>query len=232
MNSLYRKIAIFVIGLSVSHKTPIPTYPAPHISPQMLERVKGFTVLISLEGFMGGYRGTGILLDSTHVLTCAHMVRVGEFWVYPYPLGHVITAHPIWGDAQHDLAILALDKPITLKHYAVINTTTTIGQPIVVVGNTLGAMHWFVSYGMISDKESFYDITTALIHGGNSGGPWVDLNGNVVALTDWGLLNAKGEEQSIGGGIDGETIQKFLKIWKAPSIIDILLGNTAIKVKP
>ena len=229
MIDLIRSITIFVVGLVVKHSAPVPTYPAPMISAHTLEMVKKFTVLISLEGFAGGYRGTGVVIDKTHVLTCAHMIHEGEFWVYTYPLGHVITAHPTWGDGLHDLAILELDHPIELEHYAVVNTTTSIGQPIVVIGNTLGAMHWFVSYGMISDKESFYDITTALIRGGNSGGPWVNLHGDLVALTDWGLQSSKGVQENIGGGIDGATIQKFLKTWKAPSLFDLLLGNSAIK---
>jgi S1-C subfamily serine protease len=225
MMNLYRKIAIFVLGLTVSHKAPIPTYPAPMLSPKTLEMVKRYTVLISIEGFGGGYRGTGVLIDKDHVLTCAHMIESSELWVYTYPLGHVITSAPVWVDQWHDLAILTLHEDVPLAHYAVVNTTTTVGQPVVVVGNTLGAMTWFVSYGMISNKEGFYDETTALIRGGNSGGPWVDLDGHLVALTDWGLVDRKGNEEGIGGGINGETIQKFLKQWKAPDIFQILLGG-------
>lgn len=204
---------------------PAPTYPAPVINPQVLNQVKRFTVLISLEGFEGGYRGTGVLIDSTHVLTCNHMIESGEFWIYTYPLGRVITAHPVWGDQYHDLAILKLDTPVKLDHYAVPTNKVMIGDPVVVVGNTLGAMHWFTSYGIVSDKEKFYDITTALIRGGNSGGPWVDLDGNVIALTDWGLVDHKGSDEGIGGGIDGQTIQTFLEHWKKPNLFDILLGG-------
>jgi S1-C subfamily serine protease len=225
MTGLYHKIAIFVLGLTVSHKSPVPTYPAPMLSPRTLEMVKRYTVLISIEGFEGGYRGTGVLIDKNHVLTCAHMVHGGQMWVYTYPLGRVITSTPVWLDQWHDLAILTLHDEVNLTHYAVVNTTTTIGQPVVVVGNTLGAMQWFVSYGMISNKEGFYDETTALIRGGNSGGPWVDLSGNLVALTDWGLVDHKGNDIGIGGGIDGATIQKFLADWKAPNLFQILLGG-------
>lgn len=222
---IIRSLVLFVLGLMPRHAVPVPTYPAPILAPQKLDTVKRFTVLISIEGFEGGYRGTGVLIDKYHVLTCAHMLHSDTFWIYTYPLGRVLLAHPVWADQFHDLAIIKLDTPVNLSHYAVVNTTTTVGQPIVVVGNTLGAMTWFVSYGMISNKEGFYDETTAFIRGGNSGGPWVDLNGNLVALTDWGLVDQKGNSDGIGGGINGETIRKFLMDWKSPNIFQILLGG-------
>ena len=201
-----------------SHKPPVPTYPAPMIRPEVLEQVKGFTVLISNEGWEGISRGTGVLIDSTHVLTCAHMISRGsQPWVYTYPLGRVITGkRVVWMDQSHDVAIFELNVPVKCAHYAVFNTTATIGQPVVVIGNTLGAMVWFTSYGIISDKWGFYDLTTATIHGGNSGGPWGDLSGRVVALTDWGLQDRKGHEEQINGGINAQELVDDIKAWQHP----------------
>ncbi len=208
------------------HKAPVPTYPAPVIAPALLERVKGFTVLISNEGIGGVSRGTGVLIDSTHVLTCAHMLESeSRPWIYTYPLQRVVLAKGApYVDRQHDVAILELSQPVIAKYYATFTSTTTIGQPIVVVGNTMGLMMWFTSYGIISEKEFFYDLTTATIHGGNSGGPWVDLSGRVVALTDWGLENGKDEEAGINGGINGETLIKDVNEFKHPrNLLQMLL---------
>lgn len=216
-------IIMFLVSHMV-HAAPVPSYPAPVISPVMLEQVKKETVLISLEGWQGVGRGTGVLIDSTHVLTCAHMLGDGEFWVFTYPKGRVLGALPVFADKEHDLAILELSEPVKLSQYAIFQSSTTIGQPIVVIGNTLGSMKWFTSYGIISEKEFFYDLTTATAHGGNSGGPWLDLQGQVVALTDWGLQN-KGHDEGISGGIDGATIEKFLKEWKTPNPFQILFGG-------
>src|ERR1700691_2695609 len=114
MMNLYRKIAVFVIGATLSHKAPVPTYPAPMLAKKTLEMVRSYTVLISIEGFDGGYRGTGVLIDSAHVLTCAHLLKSDTLWVYTYPIGRVIIAHPVWADQRHDVAILKLDEFVHL----------------------------------------------------------------------------------------------------------------------
>jgi S1-C subfamily serine protease len=221
--TIIQSVMMLLLGLTPHPKAPIPTYPAPRLEQHLLDDANKFTVLLTIEGFEGGIRGTGVLIDATHVLTCAHMVQSKELWVYTYPVKRVIMAAPVWVNSFKDLAVLELHEPVELDHYAVFNDTTTVGQPIVVIGNTLGAMQWFVSYGMISNKEGFYDITTALIKGGNSGGPWLNMRGEVVALTDWGLTDHEHQELGIGGGINGETIHKFLADWKSPNIFQILL---------
>jgi S1-C subfamily serine protease len=204
---------------------PVSHCPAPAIDPDVLETVKGFTVLISDEGFGRVSRGTGVIIDSTHVLTCAHMVpNDGSMWIYTYPLHRVVMGKPIFGDRFHDLAIIELSEPVILDQYAIFKTKYTLGQPILVLGNILGGMRWFSSYGILSASADFYLMTDAVSHGGNSGGPWVDFDGNVLALTDWGLeMNHK--ELGIGGGIKAETIQQFLKNWKNPNLLQILLGG-------
>ena len=221
-------LVITYLASLLSHKPPVPSYPAPVIRPEVLEQVKEFTVLISNEGIGGVSRGTGVLIDSTHVLTCAHMIESdSQPWIYTYPVHQVILAKGVpYMDRGHDVAIIELATPVVLKHYATFSSSTTIGQPIVVVGNTMGLMMWFTSYGIISEKEFFYDLTTATIHGGNSGGPWVNLSGSVVALTDWGLENSKRQEEGISGGINGTILIADINAFRHPrSFIDIIMGN-------
>lgn len=209
---------------SPQREVPVARQPVVPLDPEKLEIAKQFTVLISNEGFTGGYRGTGILIDSTHVLTCAHMVHEGEMWIYTYPVSRVRMGTPIYGDRRHDLAILELSEPVLLDHYAVFNTTPIVGQPIVLIGNILGGMKWFVSDGVISEKLEFYLLTDALSRGGNSGGPWLDMNGQVVAITDWGL-EKKEVPIGVSGGVSAKQIEAFLKSWKSPTLFDIIIGS-------
>src|SRR5258708_3950425 len=67
-------------------KAPTTRYHGYELNRQAIWRARAFTVLISNEGFGGVGRGTGVLIDSTHVLTCAHMVEgpKDDLWIFPY----------------------------------------------------------------------------------------------------------------------------------------------------
>lgn len=183
-------------------------YPIHH---QAIEHMKMLTVLISNEGFGGVSRGTGVLVDNMHVLTCAHMIDPGsEMWIYLYP-GEVVLRGTVERTGPYDLALIKLNSvlPTPQGGFAQFNEHHGDGQPITVIGNMLGSMKWMVSYGVISTTIPHYLITDALIHGGNSGGPWINEAGEIVALTDWGLQPGE-TELGVNGGISAQTIDEFL----------------------
>lgn len=246
MIRIMRKFAILLlIGACVGYrgwetrtpvakvKVPVTRYHGYEINRQAIARAKGFTVLISREGFGGWDRGTGVLLDATHVLTCAHLLEGpnDDLWIYPYPGDVVIKGKALLVDRHDDLAILELSRAVVVPHYAVFQEMHYDGQPITIIGNTLGSMRWFVSFGIVSGDFEGFVLTDGVLYGGNSGGPWVNEQGEVVALTDWTLL-VKGGESGVHGGVSAKTIDAFLKSWKEPSvgqILQMLLGGSHIK---
>ena len=214
-------------------KVPATRYHGYELNRLAINRTKAFTVLISNEGFGGVGRGTGVLLDPTHVLTCAHMVEslTDDLWIFPYPVGLVAKGKPVFLNRQADLAILELDKAVYVPHYATFQDMHYDGEPITIIGNTLGSMKWFVSFGIVSGDFDGFVLTDGVLYGGNSGGPWINESGEVVALTDWTLVH-KGAESGIHGGVSAKTIHEFLKAWKSPSIgqiLQMLLGGDSIK---
>lgn len=207
----------------VRAKIPSTRYHGYAINRAAIDRTKAFTVLISNEGFSGVGRGTGVLVDPTHVLTCAHMIQgpQDDLWIFPYPVGIVAKGRPVFVHKAVDLAILELDKPVNLSYYATFQEAHYDGEPITIIGNTLGSMKWFVSFGIISgDCENFL-LTDGTLYGGNSGGPWINERGEVVALTDWTLVY-RGVESGIHGGVSAKTIHEFLGAWKSPMMGIIL----------
>ena len=203
-----------------------PRYPAPYINPKALETVKDFTVLISDEGMGGVSRGTGIVLNSTQVLTCAHMLPNpgSEMWIYTHPVSVVRIGTVQYFDRFKDLALIGVTPPIVLSHYPTIQSFHEVGEPIIVVGNILGSMQWFTSYGIIANTYGGFLLTDALIHGGNSGGPWLNYQGDVIGLTDW-KYELDGKDTGIGGGISGSTIKQFLNDAKHPNLLQMLFGG-------
>lgn len=183
-------------------------------SNKAVEQAKRQTVLISQEGFLGGVRGSGILIDPSHVLTCAHMIRGAkdEFWVYTYPLGRMIMAHPESADAEDDIAILVLESSAPFKKAPVFDEDHYDGEHIFIVGNALGSMHWYVTSGVISGDETGYMLSDAAFQHGNSGGPWIDDKGRIVGMSDWKFRGPGDSEVSgVSGAVSAHTINEFFK---------------------
>lgn len=209
--------ALFIRLHHVPHPNiviPNPRYRTKAVSPAVMEKVRGFTVLISQEGFGGIVRGSGVLIDSTHVLTCAHVAeqRNEEIWVFGYPIGTVVRATVVAESHSLDLAVLVLDRPIELKE-APVFAGIEDGAPVTIVGNILGSMKWFASNGIISGRNNRDLYTDGLVLGGDSGGPWVNDAGEVVAISDWTIER---DDVSIGisGGISAESINMFMLEWR------------------
>lgn len=182
-----------------------------------IEEAKKLTVLVTNEGFLGGGKGSGILLDDTHVLTCAHMAdsMKDEFFVYTYPFGVVVKAHIESYNASSDLLLLKLEMPVKVSKAPIFQPATLDGESVTVLGNALGAMKWYVTRGIISGHERDYILTDAHINHGNSGGPWFNEKGEIVGLSDWGLeKNETIRIDGVSGGVSAQTVLDTLKSWQ------------------
>lgn len=195
---------------TVRAKAPATHYPASDTFREAIANTKKLTVLISTEGWETWDRGTGVLLDSTHVLTCAHVVKDegNMMLVYFYP-GYVL-AHgkAVYSDSSKDLAIVEIDVPVNAEEYATFTTEHYDGEPIVAIGNALGSLQWFVNYGVISGGNGKDLYSENLIVAGDSGGPWIDSKGRIVAISAWGI-----ESAGVDGGVSSRTVYDFLQAY-------------------
>lgn len=188
------------------------------------------TVLVTSEGLQGGGRGTGVLLDETHILTCAHMAKSEkeELFVYTYPLGSVVRARLEFVDRSNDLAILLLDQPVVVSRYPVFEHHWTEGDPITVVGNALGAMKWLVVKGVIAGEEREDLVTDARVNPGNSGGPWFDADGSIVAISAWGIGPHEGRI-GLAGGISANKIEAFLAHCQSARVVTAIRKSLVVR---
>lgn len=200
---------------------------SPALAVNRVENMKKMTVLVTSEGFLGGGRGSGVLIDSMTVLTCAHMADAvdDEFFVYTYPFGVVVKAKVLDVDMANDLLTLRLEHSVKLSVKPVFQTNIEDGDEIRVVGNAIGAMKWYVTRGTITGRERNYLMTDAQVHPGNSGGPWFNSKGEIVAISDWGLV----KYPEISGGVSSTAIKATLKKWEAQkkfwAALDKLFGG-------
>lgn len=153
-------------------------------------------VLISGSGMSGEGQGTGVILtDDGYIVTNAHVVSgFSEITVTlndenktEYP------ATVVGSDSTTDIAVIRIRaKGLTPAEIGT-SATLQVGQNVVVIGNPLGEeFSGSVTTGIISalDRQvefedgSVYNYiqTDAAINSGNSGGPLVNMQGQVIGI--------------------------------------------------
>jgi len=138
--------------------------------------------------------GTGFLVDSTHLVTAAHVVE-GAAGITVAVNGQVVTATISGLNPSEDVALIKTDEPVTGHNFTFAPTDPPIGTEVGVLGFPLGENFTFAT-GRISglnrqDGPVFNGVghitqTDTSINPGNSGGPLVTLSGDVV-----GIVNSK-----------------------------------------
>lgn len=169
--------------------------------------------------------GTGFIISSDgFILTNKHVVSDAgaEYAVFTND-GKKFPARVLAKDPVQDLAIIKIDPENSLtdkgeyliKSFPVVklgsSSNLEIGQTVIAIGNALGQFRNTVSVGVISSLgrtisasgggivETLEDIiqTDAAINAGNSGGPLLNLKGEVIGVNTATALAA----QSIGFSI-------------------------------
>lgn len=157
--------------------------------------------------------GTGMIVSSNgYILTNKHVVQGADTVSVVLPSGKTYSNVSVVGsDPLNDVAFLkirdARDLPaVTLGD----SKTIRIGQSVVAIGNALGQYQNSVTSGIVSGTgrpvvasdsggseegaESLNDLvqTDAAINSGNSGGPLLNLKGQVIGINTAVAANAQG----------------------------------------
>ena len=155
----------------------------------------------SAEGTGFVYDTKGDIVTNQHVVSGANSVRV------KFSDGSTYTATVVGSDAATDIAVLHVNAPASkLNPLALADSSKVeVGDGVVAIGNPFG-LDGTVTSGIVSavgreisspdDTPIAGSIQTdAAINHGNSGGPLLDLRGQVIGITS--------QIQSEGGGNDG-----------------------------
>lgn len=180
-------------------------------------------------------RGSGFLVsaDGT-VVTNKHVVvdQNAEYTVFTTS-GKSYKAKVLARDPVQDVAILKITQDqkfdakgnLSLQPFPYVSLGNSsqleIGQSVIAIGNALGEFRNTVSVGVISGlgrtitaaaggfMETIYDViqTDAAINQGNSGGPLLNLAGEVIGVNTATVLNA----QNIGFAVPVRAVVKDLE---------------------
>lgn len=167
--------------------------------------------------------GSGVLIDRDgSILTASHVVQSADKVVVVFSDGKVVPAHVVSSAPQGDVALLKLDKKIDLPDPIISANSdlVEVGLPVVVVGAPYGLSH-SLSSGYISgrhqiDSMSFgsakIDVfqTDAAINIGNSGGPLLNLDGEMIGLVSH-IKTQSGGFEGIGFAVTSNQVKSLLE---------------------
>lgn len=146
-------------------------------------------------GVVGQAAGTGIILTSDgEVLTNAHVIQDASSIKVTLTNGHSYTAKVVGSDTSQDLALLQLQGASGLTPASLGDSSAVqVGDDVVAIGNALALSGGpTVTRGIVSAVNRSIDEdngtlngliqTDAAISSGNSGGPLVNAQGQVVGM--------------------------------------------------
>lgn len=167
-------------------------------------------VTIEAEGKKNGSQGSGVVIDGRgYIVTNNHVISDAAKNPSEYKLtvvfhdGKRVPASLVGRDPKTDLAVLKVDNVENLSVAELGDSDKlTVGQEVIAVGAPLG-LRSTVTQGIISalhrpvplsgagdgsDTDTVIDgvQTDASINHGNSGGPLIDLDGNVIGINTAG----------------------------------------------
>ena len=136
--------------------------------------------------------GSGFLVSETgFIATNHHVVRNARFIAVEYPDGRKVAAEIVVLDARHDVAVLKVNSTTT-KGVAALpllaaNNDDSVqpGIPVVAFGSPR-SQTFLMTQGIVAKVEPGVLLGDFLIQEGNSGGPLVDLHGEVVGINTFG----------------------------------------------
>lgn len=169
-----------------------------------------YYTLVQGSGFTYNYSGQMVIITNYHVV--ANTVNV----TVTFSGGNSYIARIIGSDSYADLAVLSADAPQEeFKPLEIVSSSTLkVGDMVVAVGNPYG-LAGSTSVGIVSalgrtiteDLTGGYPIanliqTTAPLNPGNSGGPLLNLKGQVVGITTAIVADSQG----LGFAVPSNTI--------------------------
>lgn len=165
--------------------------------------------------------GSGVVVDAKngYVLTNAHVVGGADEVEVKTPDGRIWTNEWVRIDAQTDLAVVKLKNPADLTEAPLGDSDQMeVGDLVMAIGSPEG-LEQTVTSGIISAKgrmtgrersyESFIQ-TDASINRGNSGGPLVNMRGEIVGINS-AIISRTGVNEGIGFAIPSNMVKTIMK---------------------
>ncbi|MEI6043697.1 MAG: trypsin-like peptidase domain-containing protein [Chloroflexota bacterium] len=153
--------------------------------------------------------GSGVIIsDQGYIVTNAHVVEGEQGLTVAFNNGkEVVTATVVGVDTDGDIAVLKIEGAVPAVAKFGDSSKLQIGETVVAIGAALGDFRNSVTKGVVSglnrtldnSSPSVYVQTDAPINHGNSGGPLLNLQGEIIGINTAVLRSTP---SAIGAGSD------------------------------
>ena len=175
-------------------------------------------------------RADGLIITNRHVIVSARAVQV------KLPSGERLPARVVGADVATDIALLKVTTtPLPMLKLGS-SANISVGDAVIAIGNPFG-LGQTVTAGIVSargrtlEDDPYIDFlqTDAAINFGNSGGPLLSTDGDVVGVTS-AILSPSGGSVGLGFAIPAETVASVVGELEAHGRVD--RGYLGISAQP
>ena len=217
--------------------------------PELIEAARPSIALIDVESVSRGLffdftdegAGSGIVVSSDgYVVTNFHVIQNADAVKVNLPSGETYDARVVGRDRITDLAMLKIDAEGLPTASFGNSDALEVGDWVVAMGNALALKGGpTVTLGIVSargrtittERGPLYDMiqTDAAINDGNSGGPLLNLDGEIVGISTAILREAQGIGFAVSSSIAQPIIRSLIEHGR---VVRPLIGLTGADVTP
>ena len=198
--------------------------------------------IVAISGYMDGKSGynwgTGIILSEDGlILTNTHVIADCDRATVTLPDDSVCEAKLVGADSISDIAVLKIEaKGLTPAVFGD-SSALEVGDSVAAIGNPLGEeFRLTLTRGIISAIERGINYkghsmnllqTDTAINEGNSGGPLLNMYGQVIGITNMKMMSSYSSIEGIGFAIPSATVVKIINIIVKEGVV---VGRTSIGI--
>ena len=182
--------------------------------------------------------GSGFVVDADgYIVTSNHVIAGAETVTVILDDGTRLDAEIVGGDKRSDLALLKVEsgEPLPTVRFAV-DDATRVGDWVVAIGNPFGVGKT-ATFGIVSARARGTGVNPyedhlqidAPINSGNSGGPTVNLHGEVIGVNT-SIVSPSGGNVGIGYAVPAVTASAVIDDLKAHG--RVMRGWLGVHIQP
>jgi putative serine protease PepD len=166
-------------------------------------------------------QGSGFVYDTDgHIITNQHVVAGATSVIVYFADGTTHAARVVASDPSTDLAVIKVDVPAAQLHPLTLapSDSVEVGDGVVAIGTPFGLQNT-VTWGIVSalhrqmtSPSGFYENaiqTDAAVNHGNSGGPLLDMSGQVVGITSQ-IESDSGGNEGVAFAVPASTVRSVV----------------------